>query len=141
MRIRSALLLSFLLFPVLSACNGQSEGQPCLIDSDCSGSGSLKCKQSPNPMTDGLRCCPSDSNTKPTAPDCKAVSAPGYDAGSPAVPDAADETGTADATAESAAETGPSGDAADATSIPDATDATTPADAADATPAADASGE
>jgi hypothetical protein len=139
MRIRSALLLSFLLFPVLSACNGQSEGQPCLVDTDCSSP--LKCRQSPNPMTDGLRCCPSDNSTPATSPDCKAVNASGFDAGSSAVPDAGYDTGTADAPAESAADTGPAGDAADATSIPDAADATTPADAADGAPSADGSGE
>jgi hypothetical protein len=140
MRIRSASLPLLLLLLGLSACNGQSEGQPCLVNSDCSGS--LACQRPPNMSTDGLRCCPSD-NSPATSQDCKAASVSGFDAGSPAVPDAGYDTGAAmpDAAPEGAADTGSAGDAADATTMPDAADATTPSDAADGAPTTDGSGE
>jgi hypothetical protein len=133
MRIRSAFLLPFLFFLVLSACNGESEGQPCLVPSDCSGS--LTCRTSPNyPKTDGMRCCPVDVHQATTA-DCMATQGSAFDAGSPAPPTegGADATveGGEDAPAESAADTGPAGDGADATPAADAADGTSPADAAD----------
>jgi hypothetical protein len=138
MRIRSAFLPLLLLFLGLSACNGESEGQPCLVDSDCSGS--LVCVKSPDyPTTDGLRCCPS-GNAQGTTPECQSPTSGAYDAGSPAVPDGGYDTGTGmpEAAAESAADTGAS---VDATVPADAADATLPGDAADGAPATDGSGE
>jgi hypothetical protein len=141
MRIRSALLPLLLVFLGLSACNGASEGQPCVQDSDCSGS--LVCRPSPDaPTTDGLRCCPSDISTA-TSPDCKPPSSAIFDAGSPAVPEGGYDTGAAvpEAGAESAADTGASVDSSDAAAPADAADATLPGDAADGAPATDGSGE
>jgi hypothetical protein len=140
MRIRSALLPLLLLFLGLSACNGESEGQPCLVDSDCSGS--LVCRQSPNyPTTDGLRCCPS-GNMQGSTPECQSNVSSFFDAPS-GVPDGPYDTGVGmlDAPAESAADTGASVDSSDATAPVDAADATLSGDAADGAPATDGSGE
>jgi hypothetical protein len=140
MRIRSALLPLLLLFLGFSACNGESEGQPCLVDSDCSSG--LTCVKPPNTSTDGLRCCPSATGGG-TTPECTALSAVAFDASS-AVPDGGYDTGapTPDAAPEGAADTGASVDSSDATAPADAADATLPpADASDGAPATDGSGE